>query len=241
MLIRLQKHIADLGITSRRKAEVLIINGGIKVNGQIVKTLGIKIDPEKDKVEVIQAPPTDQGKLQIYVLLNKPMDYSTDINSAQDKNILSLLVEQNHVSRDKKTIKTKLTPISQLDENCEGLVVLTNDEQFLNLAKEQYDGYEKEYEVTIDHPLSRDAKKVLGKGMRIDNEEFQGMRIKKEFNKGRITIVTVALKQEKPRQIRQMFERLGYNILSIKRTRINTLKLGALSSGQWVFVKKDKL
>lgn len=240
-MIRLQKHIADLGITSRRKAETLIVNGGIKVNGLIVKTLGIKIDPEKDKVEVIQTPPTDQGKSQMYVLLNKPIDYTTDTNSPPNKNILSLLVEQNHVSRNKKTIKTKLTPISQLDENCEGLVILTNDEKFLNLSSEQYDSYEKEYEITIDHPLSRDAKKVLGKGLVLDNEEFQGLGIKKEFNKGRITIVTVVLQQEKPQQIRKMFERLGYSILSIKRTKINTLTLGTLSPGQWLLIKKDKL
>lgn len=244
-LVRLQKHIADLGICSRRKAETLIVAGKVKVNGQTASTLGIKIDPTIDKIEVDRPQTTNTSQPYLYILLNKPFEYSTDTNHSTspgtNNNILNLLVSQNHVSKDKKTINEKITTISQLDADCEGLVILTNDEQFIALSKEQYDEYEKEYEVTIDHALARDAKKVLEKGMILNNEELPGIDIKKEFNKGRMTIVTIIIKQEKPRQIRQMFERLGYNIISIKRTRINTLKLGTLSPGQWMLVKKDKL
>lgn len=235
-LVRLQKHIADLGICSRRKAEGLITAGKVKVNGQTVATLGIKIDPEKDKVEVTETniPTTKQNKSVLYILLNKPIDYTTNLDDKSDKNILNLLIAQNQAGRNKKTLNTKPTSITPLDADYEGLIILTDNEQFV---EENYNNQEKEYEITVDHALTRDAKKVLNKGMIIDNEEFPGIEIVKEFNKGRITIITITIKQEKTKQLNKMFERLGYNVLSIKRTRIDTLKLGTLSSGQWMPIK----
>lgn len=244
MLIRLQKHIADLGICSRRKAEELISDGKVKVNGKLITKLGTKIDTKKDKIDVAnhsQGPNIMNQGSNIYIALNKPIDYITSTSSDQGKSVIDLLTKNNNIGRQKKSINSRVYPVGRLDKDSEGLVLLTNDGELANALTHPRYEHEKEYEVTIDKPLSRDAKKVLTSGMKVDGENFQGIKIKKEFNKGRQTIVTIILKEGKNRQLRKMFGRLGYNLSSLRRIRINKLKLGTLPHGKWKFVKKDNI
>ena len=247
MLVRLQKHIADLGICSRRKAEVLIAEGKVKVNGKIVKELGTKVDPAIDKVEV-----TDKTKFRdqkqntklpskIYIALNKPVDFISSASSEQGQTVLDLLTKENNIGRYKKDINTRVYPVGRLDKDSEGLILLTNDGELTNLLTHPRHEHEKEYEVIIHHALTRDAKKLLENGMNIEDEHYQGIEIKKEFNKGRQTIVTVILKEGKNRQIRKMFGRLGYNITTLRRVRMSNLTLGTLPVGKWRFVKKENI
>ena len=244
MLVRLQKHIADLGICSRRKAEVLIADGKVTVNGNPAE-IGMKIDPKKDVIEVegkknkhIQ--PADYNE-KIYILLNKPVGYISSASSKQGDSVLDLLTKENCVSRDQRDIKMRVYPVGRLDKDSEGLVLLTNDGELTNeLTHPRYE-HEKEYEIVIEKPLSRDTKKVLETGMKIGDDFVQGIKIKKEFNKGRKTIVTVILKEGKNRQVRKMFGNLGYNVQSLKRIRINKLKLNVLPVGKWKLVKKEDI
>ena len=234
-MIRLQKHIADLGICSRRKAEELIGLGKVKVNGEVVREMGVKVDSTKDKVEV-DSPKLgalNQEESLIYIALNKPIDYITSTSDKQGRTILSLL--------DRKKISARVYPVGRLDKDSEGLVLLTNDGNLTNVLTHPRYEHEKEYEITIDKPLTRDVKKVLSRGMKIDDEMMQGIEVKKEFNKGKRVIVTVILKEGKNRQIRKMFGRLGYNLISLKRVRIGKLKLGTLPVGKWRSVGKDKI
>ncbi|MBT3538843.1 rRNA pseudouridine synthase [Candidatus Parcubacteria bacterium] len=245
MLVRLQKHIADLGICSRRKAEVLISEKKVKVNGETVTELGVKVDPEKDTVTVEgrknkHAEPTDYNQ-KMYILLNKPIGYISSASSKQGDSVLDLLTKENCVARDKRDIKMRVYPVGRLDKDSEGLVLLTNDGELTNeLTHPRYE-HEKEYEIVVEKPLSRDTKKVLETGMKIGDDFVQGIKIKKEFNKGRKTIVTVILKEGKNRQVRKMFGNLGYNVQSLKRTRINKLKLNVLPVGKWKLVKKEDI
>ncbi|PLX26387.1 pseudouridine synthase [Candidatus Parcubacteria bacterium] len=243
-LVRLQKHIADLGICSRRKAEVLIADGKVTVNGNPAE-LGMKVDPAEDVVEVEgkknkHNQPTDYNQ-KMYILLNKPIGYISSASSKQGDSVLDLLTKENCVGRDKRDIKNRVYPVGRLDKDSEGLVLLTNDGELTNeLTHPRYE-HEKEYEIVIEKSLSRDTKKVLETGMNIDDDFVQGIIIKKEFNKGRRTIVTVILKEGKNRQIRKMFGNLGYHVQSLKRTRINKLKLGVLPIGKWKLVKKENI
>ena len=247
MLVRLQKHIADLGICSRRKAEELISLGQVKVNGKIVDEMGVKVDPKKDKVDVYGVDTRDQEsktKNNIYIALNKPMDYITSTTDDQGESVLSLLIKENAVGADKRDITERVYPAGRLDKDSEGLVLLTNDGALTQQMTHPSFEHEKEYEVTVTMPLNNETRKILSKGMFIDEdrqEYVQGVEIVKEFNKGRQTIITLILKEGKNRQIRRMFGVLGYRIISLKRTRIGKLKLNVLPVGRWRFVKKENI
>ncbi len=243
-LIRLQKHIANLGICSRRKAEKFIADGKVKVNDKIIKELGTKVDPEVDIVKVEGSeniPPPVSSSRYIYIILNKPVGYISSTTNDQGDSVLDLLTKHNCVGRDKIDIDRRVYPVGRLDKDSEGLVLLTNDGDLTNeLTHPKYE-HGKEYEVTVDKPLTKDIRKVLENGMNIDDEFVQGIEIKKEFNKGRRTIITVILKEGKNRQIRKMFGNLEYHVQALKRTRINKLKLGVLPTGKWKQIKKQDI
>jgi len=249
MQIRLQKHIADLGIASRRKAEELISDGKVKVNGKVITKQGTKVDPEKDKVKVDNKKskiknilPTNQTSTsKIYIALHKPVGYITSASSEQGKSVLDLIKKENGTGIMRRDVHERIYPVGRLDKDSEGLILLTNDGDLTNkLTHPRYE-HEKEYEISLDKPLSRDAKKVLEKGMSIGDEFVQGIKIKKQIKKGRQTSITAVLKEGKNRQIRRMFGRLGYDVKSLKRTRIVKLRLGVIPVGRWRFVKKDAI
>ncbi len=247
-LIRLNKHIASLGICSRRKADGLIAEGIVFVNDKAVTDLGTKIDPNVDtvRVEGVHLPSKEKNQKLLYVALNKPIDFISSTTSEQGTSVLELITPENYYKPkykdDTKKLKgVRIYPVGRLDKDSEGLVLLTNDGELTNQITHPRYEHEKEYDVTIDKQLTPDAKKILTKGMIIEEEHYGGMKIKKEFNKGKRVIVTVVLKEGKNRHIRKMFGRLGYNISVLRRVRMQNLKLGTLSIGKWKFVEKSDI
>lgn len=244
MSVRIQKHIADLGICSRRKAEELIKLGKVKLNGVVVTEMGLKIDPDKDEVTVAKTwntKPAQKNAKPIYIALNKPVDYISSATSQQGKSVIDLLTEVNNIGRMGRDVTERVYPVGRLDKDSEGLVLLTNDGALTQqLTHPKYE-HEKEYEVIIDNQLTADARKVLQKGMMLPDGFVQGIKILDEFTRGRLTVVTVILKEGKNRQIKKMFGRLGYNIQTLRRTRIGKLKIGVLPVGRWKFVRRDKI
>lgn len=242
MQIRLQKHIADLGITSRRKAEQLILDGKVLINGKTVTLLGTKVDPSKDTVKISgQQSRREDSNKKIYIALHKPVGYITSASSGQGKSVVDLLLRENGTQQTKRNITERVYPVGRLDKDSEGLVLLTNDGELTNKLTHPRFEHEKEYEVTLNEPLSKDAIKILEKGMSIGEEFVRGIRIVRQIKKGRQTIVAAVLREGKNRQIRKMFGRLGYDIQSLKRTRMGKLKLGVLPVGRWRFVRKKQI
>lgn len=256
MPIRLQKHIADLGICSRRKAEALILAGKVKVNGRVVREMGVKVDPAKDTVAVAcitpsTPPPSRKGGTLAssfsYIALHKPVGYISSASSAQGASVLDLLTEQNRIGAKTKQILQnaplgRVYPVGRLDKDSEGLLLLTNDGELANTLTHPRFEHEKEYEITIAGRLAPHARAVLEHGMDIGDEEYvRGIRIAAVFNKGKRTIITAILGEGKNRQIRRMFGRLGLDILSLKRTRIGRLRLGTLPVGKWKYVEYEKI
>lgn len=245
VLIRLQKYIADQGICSRRKAEEMISVGQVEVNGKVAN-LGMKVDSERDQIEIngetSPSPSSTRGGKFVYILLNKPVDYICSNSDEQGASVLELLIKENYWKPNGRDIIERVYPVGRLDKDSEGLVLLTNDGDLTNQLTHPSFEHEKEYEVTIDKQLEKTAIKVLEYGMDIgDGEYVQGIEVKKVFNKGRRTIVTVVLKEGKNRQIRKMFGRLGYHVISLKRIRIGKVKLGVLPVGKWCFITKDQV
>ena len=240
-MIRLQKHIADLGYCSRRKAEALITDGRVLVNGKRVTELGTKVDPETDKVKVVGLE-AGSAKEFVYVILNKPVDYITSASSKQGASVMDLLTDDRQIGRHKTSLKTRVYPVGRLDKDSEGLILLTNDGELTNkLTHPRYE-HEKEYEVLIDKPLTKDARVVLEKGMNIGGgERVKGIKIKKHQIRGRHTSVIVVLKEGKNRQIRKMFGRLGYKISRLRRIRLGNMNLGTLPPGRWKYITKKHI
>ncbi len=243
MQIRLQKYIADQGICSRRKAEQLIAEGKVEVNDEVVKEMGIKIDPDKDNVKVLDSRIFEKkDSKKVYIAMNKPVDFITSSSSDQGQSVLDLLTVENYWKPYKPNVSFRVYPVGRLDKDSEGLVLLTNDGDLTNQLTHPSFGHEKEYEATLTDKLTKDVKKILEGGMDIGEGEYaQGIKIIKEFNKGRRFIITIILKEGKKRQIRRMFGRLGYDLLSLRRSRIGNLKLGTLPTGRWRFVDKEDI
>ncbi|OIO18582.1 MAG: hypothetical protein AUJ23_03355 [Candidatus Magasanikbacteria bacterium CG1_02_32_51] len=245
MLVRLQKHMSNMGICSRRKAEELILAKKVKVNGKLVIEMGTKVDPEKDKVEVLSVKyfvpkNREDNNSKIYIALNKPVGYITSSSSEQGMSVLDLLTENNCLTKG-RTLQTRVYPVGRLDKDSEGLVLLTNDGELTNEITHPRYEHEKEYEITIDGFLTKDAKKILTTGMKITSGYVQGIEIVKEFKKGRCAVITAILKEGKNRQIRKMFGNIGYNVMTLRRSRINKLTLGVMPVGRWKFVTRDKI
>ncbi|MBT4153346.1 MAG: rRNA pseudouridine synthase [Candidatus Magasanikbacteria bacterium] len=245
-MIRLQKHIADLGICSRRKAEVLIAAGLVKVNGKAVTELGTKVDPITDVVDVLHSPAPKKVRT-VYIALHKPVDVISSASSEQGTSVVDLITPENYLKQKykdeaaEKIDGARLYPVGRLDKDSEGLVIMTNDGDLTNKMTHPSFKHEKEYDITIEKPLSQDAIKVLEKGMEIDDEFVPGIKVVNTQRHGRKAIISVVLMQGKNRQLRKMFGRLGYHVESLRRTRMGGVTLGTIPQGRWKFVEKSML
>jgi len=154
----------------------------------------------------------------------------------------TLLGPKAQSSHESLADQIRLYPVGRLDKDSEGLILLTNDGDLTNKMTHPRFEHEKEYELHIDSRLSRQAIRVLEHGMDIGEGEYvQGIRILKEAAVGRRYVVHVILREGKNRQIRKMFGRLGYKVLSLKRIRFGKFKLGTIPVGKWKFIQKKSL
>lgn len=228
MLERLQKILAEAGVASRRKAEELILDGLVKVNGTVVKTLGAKADLEKDKIEY-------GGRLLTKV---EPVVYAF----YKPAGVTSTMSDPNA----KKTLADyfkgkRVYPVGRLDKYSEGLMLVTNDGALaLELTHPRYE-HEKEYEVVLrgksDTNISRLEQRFVLEGYRT-----QPMRlVRHEQLKKDQWLVGLVLKEGRKRQIRKIAEKLGYQVIDLKRVRIGKLKLGDLEPGRWREVKRGDI
>jgi 23S rRNA pseudouridine2605 synthase len=215
--MRLNRYIAQAGICSRRKADELILRGEIKINGKIVKELGVDVDIDQDLVECgnKNIKPTEE---KVYFALNKPIGYITSSSSAQGKSVLDL------ISSDKR-----IYPIGRLDKDSRGLILLTNDGDFAYKLTQAKFKHEKEYEVILDRQLTLTDKKKFEEDVVIDGEVIKGIKVGKIIG----SKVNLILQEGVNRQIRRMAKKFGYEVKDLRRIRIGKLKLGNLIEGKW--------
>jgi 23S rRNA pseudouridine2605 synthase len=215
--IRLQKYCSEKGIASRRKTEEYIKNGWIKVNGRVVTELGIKIDPEKDVVELGDEAKRAQTKYE-YIVLNKPLGYVTNLPQKGEKEAADLL----------PAALKSLKPVGRLDKDSQGLLLFTNDGVVAHRLTSPKFEHEKEYEVEVDKLIAGEVLDKYRKGIVILGQKAKPVKVKKM--KGKTYRFTLC--EGKNRQIRRMLNNFGYKVISLKRTRIMHLYLGELKPGQ---------
>lgn len=219
--VRLNRYIALCGETSRRKADELIADGAVSVNGKIVTELGIKIDPEKDEI-AISGKPVRQTKHKLYILLHKPKDVLT--TSSDERNRRTVL--------DLVNVGERIYPIGRLDRDTTGVLVLTNDGELAHRLMHPSYGVKKEYVATLDQKCTKEGVQKLKTGFRLkDTGEKVSPCDAKILDDGHT--VWLSIHEGKNHQVHRMFWTLGYNVKKLARTTYGGIGLGTLKRGEW--------
>ncbi len=219
---RLQKKIASLGYTSRRKAEELIKEGKVRVNGKTITELGFKVE-DSDRIEVEGIILEEEPK--VYVLLNKPRGVvSTTSDEKNRKTVVDLI-----------NTDIRIFPIGRLDYDTTGLILLTNDGELSNLLTHPRSNIEKTYIAKITGKLTPTELMKLKTGVMIDNIKTKKakVRIKNYDKKTDTSIVDITITEGRNHQVKNMFEKVGHKVLKLKREKYAFLTLEGLASKEY--------
>lgn len=222
--MRLQKFLSGAGICSRRTGEAYIKAGWVKVNGKTVTELGVKVDPQKDLVEVDREA-VEADTVSIYIALNKPKGYVSSCHQPDEKIVLDLL-----------DVPERVYPIGRLDKDSSGLLLLTNDGRLHHRLSHPSFNHEKEYIVKVAKPMPAGALQKLANGLPMMGTRTRPADIKR-ISARRFRIV---LREGKNRQIRRMVRKVGNQVVDLKRIRIANITLGNLPSGSWRHLTKKE-
>lgn len=218
MTQRLNTFVARFLPTSRRKAEELIFNGLVEVNGIIQKEPFFRVDP-KDRV-LVDNQPIKSRKQTLYYALNKPRGFvCSERRFKQEKLVTDLF----------PTTQGRLFTIGRLDKDSEGLILVTNDGAFANNVSSPKAGVEKEYVVKTVQEISHEHLVQLSKGGFVEGSYVRPKSVIK-MRKGTTKVI---LKEGRKREIRVLFQKAGLEIVELKRVRIGNLQLGSLQPGQF--------
>jgi 23S rRNA pseudouridine2605 synthase len=220
--MRLNKFIAKAGITSRRKADILIEKGKVKINGEIVTELGKDIDAENSVVEINGK--TLSIERPLLVALNKPPDYVTSLEDRFAAHLVTELV---------KDIKLRLFPIGRLDKDAEGLLLLTNNGDIAYRLTHPKFEMEKEYLVWVDRNIDWSKIKPLESGIQWEEDTLTAKQV--ELLEPRK--VRIILTEGKKREIKNMMRAIGCRVVRLQRIRIGNMKLGDLELGKYRIYK----
>lgn len=220
---RLQKYLAHAGIGSRRSCEELIVQGKVKVNGQVITTLGTKIDPHKDIVQ-INGKRVQKKDKKVYILLNKPAGYVTTSKDPQGRpTVLDLIKERD----------TRIYPVGRLDFETEGLLLLTNDgELAYRLTHPKY-RVKKVYHVLVKGVPKEKSLQQLRKGILLEDGMTQPAEVKVLKSENNSTLLELTIHEGKKRQVRRMCEAINHPVINLKRIKIGFLTLGSLPKGKY--------
>ncbi|TKC19767.1 pseudouridine synthase [Robertmurraya kyonggiensis] len=218
---RLQKVIAHAGFASRRKAEQLIIDGQVKVNGKVVKELGLKVSPT-DRVEVNGIPVEKEEP--IYFLFYKPRGVISSVMDDKGRKVVTDFLPE---------LKQRVYPVGRLDYDTSGLILLTNDGEFANILMHPKNEIQKVYVAKIKGIPSREKMRSLERGVQLEDGKTAPARVKviSIDKKKQTAIVELAIHEGRNRQVRRMFEAIGHPVMKLKRESYGFLTLKGLSVG----------
>ncbi len=226
---RLQKILSARGIASRRKAEEMINQGLITVNGQPA-VLGDTADPETDEI-LVSGKPLPQQEGYIYILLNKPRGYVTTLSDEKGRPNAAQLVADCGV---------RVYPVGRLDMDSEGLLLFTNDGAFANALMHPKQEVKKTYEVWVTgyHP---GGEVQLSRPITLDGYTIRPPKVKLLRAEGRKAKFLVTIHEGRNRQVRRMCEAAGMHCTRLRRTQEGTLKLGDLPLGKWRYLTEEEV
>jgi len=220
---RLQKIISAAGIDSRRHAEAMITEGRVSVNGEIVRELGSKADPQKDVIRI-------DGKIisienpGCYIALYKPAGYVTTLSDPQKRPTVVDLV---------RDVPERVYPVGRLDYDSAGLLLLTNDGAFAQKISHPGFRVPKTYRAKIAGRISLEKLKEISKGILLPDGVFKPENLKQEKVNDKSAWISLTLHEGRNRIIRRGFEAAGFTVTRLVRTSIGNITLSGLSEGSW--------
>lgn len=228
---RIQKILSDLGFTSRRKAEKLIEEGKVTLNGRKVK-LGDKALKGKDIIKVDGKEIKQDEKNKYYVMLYKPRGFLSSVVDDRGRKCVTELV---------KDIKARLYPVGRLDKDSEGLLLMTNDGDFANVVTHPKNHIEKKYRVTVKPRVTEEQLVKLSTCNEIDGKSITPALVEVIKQTDDRSVLEIILKEGKNRQIRKICEFANLEVSKLKRVAIGSLKLGMLQVGKYRLLTKNEI
>lgn len=228
---RLQKIIANAGLTSRRKAEEFIVEGLVTVNGRIVRELGTKADPDKDAIKVM-------GKLlqmpqsNTYVVLNKPVGYITSMSDPEGRPVVTDLL---------KGVKSRVYPVGRLDYDTEGLLILTNDGELANRLMHPSHEIPKTYLVKIKGALEDKEMEKLTKGVKLEDGITAPAVVRKLKKADANSWIEMTIHEGRYHQVKRMVEKVGHSVIKLIRVRYGSIELGNVPPGQYRYLTHEEV
>lgn len=234
---RLQKYLAAAGIASRRRAEEIILQGKVQVNGVTVTELGTKVDPQSDRVTVDNQEVRAQKEF-LYLLLNKPEGVVTTLSDPQRRAKVSDLL---------KGIKTRVFPVGRLDYATCGALILTNDGELACRLTHPRHKVDKTYLARVAGYVRNEDIQRLKSGIPLEDGLTAPAKVRKlsgikgtPLNK-ETTLLEIIIHEGRNRQVRRMCDAIGHHVLELKRTAVGPVKLGDLQPGSWRTLQTDEV
>ncbi len=224
-MIRIQKYLSEQGICSRREAEEFIKQGLVKLNGEIVREFGVKVDPEKDKVGLVS-----RGQKMIEskttIVYNKPKEVVCSRDSSEGTTIFDLLPEFRN-----------LNIVGRLDKDSEGLILLSDDGMITKTVTGDKHITEKEYMVGVREVIPSRMKQLFEKGIELED----GMTLPAKVSIIGPHIFRIMIREGRNHQIRRMCEYMHLTVVKLKRLRVGHIVLGDLKVGEYRLLDKDEV
>lgn len=231
MRIRLNKFLAQAGVASRREVDKMIVEGKIKVNGRVVRTLGTRIDDEKDRVEFGDKRVVKEEKM-LYLMLNKPSGYLVTLKDPFQRPTVKELLP---------SMKERIYPVGRLDYDSEGLLLLTNDGELAHrLAHPRYK-VPKNYVVEVKGMPDSSNISRLEKGITIDGKKTAPAKVARLSGSSKKTLLRIEIHEGRKREVKRMFEAIGHRVLHLQRVGFGGMRLGKLQSGKWRFLTQREV
>ena len=239
--VRLQKYLAGCGIASRRKAEEIISQGRITVDGQVITAMGVQIDPARQEIRLDGKLVTPYEDL-LYILLNKPPGYVTTLSDPQGRPIVTSLLHG---------ISARLFPVGRLDLDTEGALILTNDGEMAQKIQHPCHEVTKTYEAQVLGRPSPQKILHLEQGILLEGKKTAPAKLLIIAKGHGTTSIRITIHEGRKRQVKKMFQAIGHPVFHLKRIAYGNLFLDGLLPGKYriltqedlkkIFVKKSPL
>ena len=229
-MIRLNKFLAKAGVGSRRKCDDYITDGKVSVNGQVVQKLGVKIDELNDKISFEGIEVKIEGDL-LYIVLNKPKGIITSASDEYDRNTVLDLIP----------IEERLFPVGRLDQDTTGLLLLTNDGELTNQLIHPKFKIPKTYHVLLDKLIHPKDIYYFERGILLEDKKTAPCKLSEIRIIDNCSFLEVILYEGRKRQIRRMFNELGYEVVELDRIAFGPLTLAGIKRGEWRYLNKNEV
>jgi 23S rRNA pseudouridine2605 synthase len=229
--MRLQKYLAKCGVASRRASEELIKQGVVSVNGAFITEMGCIVDVLNDKVAVNGKEVSFESQL-VYILLNKPTGYVTTSKDQFDRDSVVDLISE---------VPYRVYPVGRLDYDTSGLLILTNDGDLTNKITHPKHKIYKTYIAKIVGSIEGESIERLKAGVQIEDYTTAPAEVELMEKSRRYSRVKISIREGKNRQVRKMFDTVGYKVIELERISIGDITLKDIECGKWRYLTDDEV